>query len=100
MIFCNLEQGGKKTAYVFDGWPEYHEATFSPDVTPREIIPLKIGGRTYRERQNRLRELAIDIQLADDGGLSWAEHAALYGFFEEQGRRYGLLREFRENAIC
>ena len=100
MIFANLEQDGRTTARLFPGWPELHAATFSPDVTPREIIPLKIGGRTYKERQNNLRNLAIDIQLADDGGLSWDEHAALYGFFAEQGRRYGLLEEFRENAIC
>lgn len=100
MIFANLEQDGKTTAYVFDGWPEYHAATFSPCVTVLAVIPLKIGGRTYKERQNRLRELAIEVQLADDGGLSWGEAQALGAFFEEQGRRYGLLREFRENGIC
>ena len=99
MIFASLEQDGKTTAYVFDTMTCLLSATFSPDVTIRDMIPLKIGGRTYKERQNRLRELAIDIQLADDGGLSWSEAAALGAFFEEQGKRYGLLSEFRENAI-
>lgn len=100
MIFANLERDGRTATHLFPGWPELHAATFSPDVTPREIIPLKIGGRTYKERQDNLRELAIEVQLADDGGLSWSENQALGAFFEEQARRYGLLREFRENAIC
>lgn len=100
MIFANLEQDGKTTAYVFDSMVGLLSATFSPDVTIRDMIPLTIGGRTYKERQNNLRELAIEVQLADDGGLSWGEAQALCAFFEEQGRRYGLLREFRENAIC
>lgn len=100
MIFANLEQGGRTAARLFPGWPEYHAATFSPETTPAAVIPLEISGRTYRERQNSLRNLAIDVQHADDGGLSWGELAVLGAFFEEQGRRYGLLREFRENAIC
>lgn len=99
MIFTNLEQDGRTTAHLFHGWTELHAATFSPDVTPRDIIPLKIGGRTYKERQGNLRDLAIDIQLANDGGISWGECVDMYSFFEEQGRRYGLLREFRENGV-
>lgn len=100
MIFANLEENGEQTAYLFDGWDEFDTATFSPDITPKDIIPLVIHGRTYRERQNSLRELAIDIQRADDGGLPWSKYSKLDWFFRENGRRYGLMTEFRENCIC
>ena len=31
---------------------------------------------------------------------SWSDLCDWIGFFEEYGRKYGLLREFRENGIC
>ena len=64
------------------------------------IIPLKISGDTYEEQKESLRNLAIDIQAADSGGLSWGEVCDLQDFFEYYGEGYGLLEEFRENAIC
>lgn len=33
-------------------------------------------------------------------GLAWNQAAAIANYFEENGRRYGLLKDFRENAIC
>ena len=66
-------------------------------------IPFAIHGKSYTERKDSLRELAIDFQSADgdvSGGLSWGEFADVCAFFERNGRKLGLLREFRENAIC
>ena len=55
---------------------------------------------TYAARKERARQEAIDWQ-------SWqAEQILIYGeladamaHFEALGRRYGLIQEFRENAI-
>ena len=30
---------------------------------------------------------------------SWGDLCGWYGFFEEYGKKYGLLREFRENGV-
>lgn len=54
---------------------------------------------SFSDRKGFLRELAIEIQSEDCGGLSYGEEAVLRDFFAKQGARYGLLREFRENAI-
>ena len=54
---------------------------------------------SFSDRKGFLRELAIEIQDEDCGGLSYEEEAVLRDFFAKQGARYGLLREFRENAI-
>lgn len=64
------------------------------------IIPFEVKGRTYRERQEHARDLAIRFQSEQRPGLSWGEIAAITDFFYTVGRRYGLLREFRENCIC
>jgi len=56
---------------------------------------------TYAERKERAREKAIDWQLNESNKpMSWGEVAEWSNYFEKLGRRYGLLREFRENAIC
>lgn len=65
-------------------------------------IPLAVLGRSYQERKNDLREKAIEYQNSwyDFCGFSYGELAIISDFFEKFGRRYGLLKEFRENAIC
>lgn len=54
----------------------------------------------YAERKTRAREEAIEWQ-ADfpNHNYYWSEMADFYDYFYKLGKRYGLLREFRENAI-
>lgn len=55
----------------------------------------------YQRGKERARREAMD--WSEDAGMrpmSYAELATAQERFERLGRRYGLLREFRENAIC
>ena len=64
------------------------------------FIPMKISGKTYSERKADLQEKAIQWSYA--GGVanwSYSELSEIQSFFEVNGKRYGLLKEFRENAI-
>lgn len=55
----------------------------------------------YRKRQERLRTEAIEWQIeSSERNLSYAEIAERQAYFHRLGRRFGLLREFHENAIC
>lgn len=65
-------------------------------------IPLQVSGRTYQERQNDLREKAIEWSnnLNEFPNWSYSELGDISEFFETNGRRYGLLKEFQENCIC
>lgn len=57
--------------------------------------------KTYQERKEAARQQAIDWQLwASEQSLSYGELEDWMEHFERLGRRYGLLQEFRENAIC
>ena len=61
---------------------------------------MNIKMKTYRERKEELREQAIEYQFTfGDKSYSWSELATFTGYFEKMGRRYGLLKEFRENGI-
>ena len=95
MIFAVIDN----TASVFDTWPQYHAATFSPDCDISAVIPLTIHGATYAQRRDSLRNLAIDVQSADNGGMSYGDAANLTDWFTRNARRYGLVNELRDNGI-
>ena len=74
------------------------------DLEMLNVLLFKLCGHTYTERKENLRNLAIDFQAAQSEEsnlqLSYMEAAKSADFFRKNGRRYGLLREFQENAIC
>ena len=56
--------------------------------------------KTYQELKEQAREQAIDWQQwQSEKNLSYGELADYQAKFEKLGRRFGLVREFRENAI-
>lgn len=77
----------------------FYNETFSPDIE-YQILPFKISGKTYAERKNAARNLAIEYQIITDcGGLSYGELSAIRAYFENIAARYGLIQEYRENGI-
>ena len=55
----------------------------------------------YQKAKERAREEAIQWQFDFDSRCySWGELAYFQDYFEKLGRRYGLLKEFKENGIC
>lgn len=56
--------------------------------------------RNYRQKQAKARALAITWQLNfANKSHSWLYCIEWANRFERIGRKYGLLREFRENGI-
>ena len=54
----------------------------------------------YQQRKEAARQKAIDWQYeASEQDLSYGELAEAGNYFYKLGKRFGLLREFRENAI-
>ena len=57
--------------------------------------------KSYQDMKEQVRQEAIDWQIeTSEQNLSYGELAEAGEYFEKLGRRYGLLQEFRENAIC
>ena len=83
------------------GWDAFHNDTFSPDTKDLMILKLSVSGDTYKEKKASAYELALDYQY-NFASLSWSygELADICAYFEMIGKRYGLYREFKENAIC
>lgn len=103
LIFASLETEDEfyPVSFAFNSWDEFHRATWNPTVKVKAMIDLSgVSGKTYAEKQADLREKAIEFQYADEGGLSYGEFVEVMDFFNKYGKRFGLLREFRENGIC
>lgn len=55
----------------------------------------------YELAKNRAREKAVEWQMACSENVFYmSEYAEMTSYFEKLGKRYGLLKEFRENGIC
>lgn len=54
----------------------------------------------YQKRKEAIRQEAIDWQIESaEQNLSYGELFEIGNYFYKLGKRFGLLREFRENAI-
>lgn len=57
--------------------------------------------KEYLAGKERAREEAVEWSLSfGEHNYYWSELAEWSDYFTRLGRRYGLLREFHENAIC
>ena len=83
--------------YNFEAWCN---DTFSPAIEIIKSIPLKVYGYSYKEKKEDLRQKAIEYQDTFNY-VSWSyeELTEIGEYFYKNGKRYGLLREFKENGI-
>lgn len=54
----------------------------------------------YQQAKERARQKAINIQLTfSENSYFMSDLAYFAAYFEKLGKRYGLVKEFRENGI-
>ncbi len=55
----------------------------------------------YIKNKEKIRHQAIEWQHDfEEQDYCWGDLIIYQQYFEEQGKKYGLLKEFRENGIC
>ena len=92
------EETTAKLYYKSEPW---FNDIFAPIYDYIYTIELKVSGKTYSERKNDLQEKAIEYShIMDYLDISIFDLLDISNFFEKNGKRYGLLSEFKENAIC
>lgn len=90
------EKDGKKVGHLFDSMVGFMMLT---DTNPIDIVDFKVSGRNYKERKESARQLAIDYQHMECGGMYMSEYAEVTDFFRTIGRRYGLSAEFENEGV-
>lgn len=102
MFYAVQKNGELVRSQVYDTWEEYWSDTFTPDCEIVGIVEYKVHGSAYTDRKESVREQAQVTQnlmsIAED--ISWYELMLIEEYFRKQGKRYGLLKEFRINGIC
>ena len=77
----------------------YYNATFSPATKEVAFITFNVSGKNYQERKENVRQKAIEFSNFNFPGLFFSDMIWIENWFRKQAERYGLLEEFRENAI-
>ena len=94
------ENGGGLYNEHAGGYEAYFRDTFCPDTEIVAFVSFHAYGKTYAEKKESVRNAALDYQNAwQDYCFSYSELATIGAWFERMGRKYGLLKEFRKNAI-
>jgi len=98
-IFKNNE--GKIESNLYYDWNEWHRDTFNPLTEIIGMLDFKIKGKNYTEKKASLEDLAKEWQ-GQFASYNWSygELATIGEYFNKNGKKYGLLREFKENCIC
>ena len=90
------EKNGTKVGHLFDSMVGFMMLT---DANPIDIVDFKVSGRTYEEKKESARQLAIDFQHMECGGMYMSEYAEVTDFFRKIGKRYGLSAEFEREGV-
>lgn len=95
-----VDVSGQEHSDLLDDWDQFYKDTFGPDADIFSIIDFHLHGKNYADRQAWLCDIARRFQYECAPGLSMLELSWISDWFYKNGKRYGLLREFRENCIC
>lgn len=105
MFLGSYELDKKEYCYIYkndvNGWNKFFGDTFTPLTKNKQTLVLQVKGKTYTEKKAWLEDLAKEYQLYFSC-LSWSygELVTIQDFFYTNAKRYGLIKEFKENAIC
>jgi hypothetical protein len=105
MFIGKYELNNKISNYIYaktkEGYEEWYKNTFSPETENIEILDFTIKGKNYNEKKLCAAEIAKDWQINfSQYSWSYGEIVIICNYFKKIGKRYGLLKEFKENCIC
>lgn len=108
-MWCVFEYFNGSNPYITKNYGElfkmfckyYYTQTGNTSFMVQGLREWNGNRKTYEGKKELLRAVAIEWQSDfSNRNYSYGELTEWQGFFEEYGRRFGLLAEFRENAIC
>ena len=100
-IFVFYKTKGKEPEiFTFFNWSHVHAALFNPNIEEEFVTDFTIRGKTYSERKDNARYLAMTVMdNLREVSYSWNEYALITDELCRIAKNNGLIREFKENAI-
>lgn len=101
MLYAMLEKNGETFARTYESYSSYYNDTFNPEIGVLALIDTDRppAGKTYACKRDTLQGLAITYQATGTKGLCYWDLYRIGNYFTYYGKRYGLLKEFRDNGI-
>ena len=106
MLFAIIQNKSNNiiTMHVYNNCSELITDSFSPDSVTLWLLNTDIPpkGKTYNIKKSRLRSKAISYSYSIgeiSNGVSMNELLLIQDYFTRYGKRYGLLKEFKQNGI-
>ena len=100
LIMAEIDFDGNIVTKTYTRWDDYHEDTFCPDYTTLWLTDFKIHGKTYAEQKACAKDIGISYSNAMGTWYpSWSELAEVTSILENIAKRYGLIKEFKENGL-
>lgn len=101
MLYAIIKDGNGEIIADFMDYNDFFNKTFCPDSEILFIIDLEKSkkGKSYTDKKEHIRALAKAYQNNFEFIDSLNAVIILQNYFEKWGKKYGLLREFKENAI-
>ena len=94
------ETSGAEFMEIYADYDEMHRKTFSPEYFINRVIDTnRLPGKSYADKKALLRDQAIDYSLQNNFVMYGSDLVEIGAYFEKYGKRYGLIKEFRENGI-
>ena len=88
---------GEITGHLFDSYADYLEELGM--ATPVAIVDFKAKGTTYAQKKDSVRQVAVEFQHSECGGMYMSEYAHVSKWFRIMGKRYGLSEEFENEGV-
>ncbi|MBR4906538.1 MAG: hypothetical protein IKZ44_06750 [Clostridia bacterium] len=91
---------GEFVTGLYENMEKLNRDLWSPLTEVFSMIDFRVRGSSYKEKQSCLCDIARRFQYEVTEGLSWYEVSVIADWFYRMGRRFGLLKDFRENGLC
>ena len=89
-------------AWLYYRHDAFYNDTFSPDCNILAVLDFSVSGKDYQEQKENARDKVIEFyNIIQDYSIdfSYNEWNTITSIFEKYGKKYGLTRELKENAI-
>lgn len=100
MFFAKFVLNGQEHAELYTDPDKFYDDISDSSVQIISFVNFSIFGKDYKSRKNWLYDVAVKWSNCDSEGLYLDELCDIDAWFSQMGKRYGLLREFKENCIC
>lgn len=101
MIYAEYLDKGKLTCGLWHmSYSKFYRLAKEQGLLFHNPIDFELHGYSYRSKKAQLYGIAVEWSMTEPPDISYGELSTIQSYFERNGKRYHMLKEFHENGIC